>query len=132
MPAIFIGSYGPQGHLPLVDTGMLGVRALSEEVHRGSSKPPYPPEFRREAIRLVQTSGKSRRQIADDLGISAETLRLWVKQAELDAGVRQDGATTTEREELRRLRRENQILREEREILKKAAAFFARETDARR
>jgi transposase len=81
---------------------------------------------------LVQTSGKSRRELADDLGISTETLRQWVKQAELDAGVRHDGLTTTEREELRRLRRENQILREEREILKKAAAFFAKETDSRR
>ncbi len=97
-----------------------------------ASHPPYPSEFRQEAVRLVQTSGKSRRELADDLGISTETLRQWVKQAELDAGVRHDGLTTTEREELRRLRRENQILREEREILKKAAAFFAKETDSRR
>jgi transposase len=98
----------------------------------GSSPPPYPPEFRREAIELVRTSGKSRRAIAVDLGISTETLRQWVKQAELDAGLRQDGLSTDERAELRRLQRENRILREEREILKKAAAFFARETDSSR
>jgi len=89
---------------------------------------PYPPEFRAEAIRLVRTSGKPRSEIARNLGLTSETLRLWVKQADLDAGTRQDGLTTEEREELRRLRKENRILREEREILVKAAAFFARET----
>lgn len=94
--------------------------------------PPYPPEFRREAVRLVQSSGKSRRTIARELGISTETLRLWVKQSDIDEGVRQDGLTTTETEEIRRLRREIKTLREEREILLKAAAFFAKETDARR
>jgi len=91
---------------------------------------PYPPEFRAEAIRLARTSGKSHRQIADDLGMTSETLRLWLKQADLDEGKRQDGLTSEEQEELRRLRRENRILREEREILRKAAAFFARETDS--
>jgi transposase len=94
----------------------------------GSWISPYPPEFRREAVELVRSSGKSRRAIAADLGISTETLRQWVKQAELDAGVRQDGLTTDERAELRRLQRENQILRQAREILKKAAAFFAKES----
>jgi len=91
---------------------------------------PYPPEFRTEAIRLARTSGKSHRQIADDLGMTSETLRIWLKQADLDEGKRQDGLTSDEQEELRRLRRENRILREEREILRKAAAFFARETDS--
>ena len=90
---------------------------------------PYPPEFRAEAIRLARTSGKSPAQIAEDLGMTGETLRLWLKQADLDAGKRQDGLTSEEQEELRRLRREVRILREEREILRKAAAFFAREND---
>ena len=98
----------------------------------GKTRPPYPPEFRAEAIALMRSSGKSQRAIAEDLGISTETLRQWLKQADLDAGVRHDGLTTSEHEELARLRRENRILREEREILKKAAAFFAREEHSRR
>lgn len=98
----------------------------------GTSRPPYPPEFRREAIRLVQAGGMSRRQVARELGISTETLRQWLKQADIDAGMRHDGPTTEETEEVRRLRREIKLLREEREILLKAAAFFAKETDSRR
>jgi transposase len=90
----------------------------------------YPPEFRAEAVRLARTSGKPYRQIAHDLGMTTETLRKWLKQADLDEGQRQDGLSTEEQEELRRLRRENRILREEREILVKAAAFFARETNS--
>jgi len=96
------------------------------------SKPPYPPEFRTEAIRLARTSGRPRAEIARDLGLTPETLRIWLKQDDLDQGRRSDGMTTEECEELRRLRRENRILREEREILKKAAAFFAKETDSSR
>ena len=92
------------------------------------TRPPYPEEFRREAIELARISSKSQRQIAEDLGISDVTLRNWIKQAERDAGQRPEGLSTDEREELARLRRENQTLRMEREILKKAAAFFARET----
>ena len=93
------------------------------------TRPPYPDEFRREAIELARISSQSReRQIAEDLGISDVTLRNWVKQAERDEGKRPDGLQPTSREELHRLRRENQTLRMEREILKKAAAFFARET----
>lgn len=91
-----------------------------------STKRPYPPEFRAEAVRLVQESGKPIREIADDLGVSHQTLRNWIQQAEIDAGQR-EGLTTENRTELNRLRRENRILREEREILKKAAAFFAKE-----
>jgi transposase len=91
-------------------------------------KSAYPPEFRAEAIQLARTSGKPQTVIARELGMSVETLRLWLKQADLDAGKRSDGLTSEEQEELRRLRRENRILREEREILKKAAAFFAQES----
>ena len=91
------------------------------------TRPPYPEEFKREAIELVRISSKSQHQIAEDLGISDVTLRNWVKRAERDEGKRPDGLSTDEREELAR-RRKNQTLRMEREILKKAAAFFARET----
>ena len=96
------------------------------------TRPPYPPEFRAEAVRLTRESGKPGSQIARDLGVSYESLRHSINQADLDAGRRSDGLTTAEREELRRLRRENRVLREEREILRKAAAFFARETGPKR
>lgn len=71
-------------------------------------------------------------EIGRELGVTTETLRIWIKQADLDDGLRHDGLTTEETEEVRRLRREIKTLREEREILLKAAAFFAKETDSRR
>lgn len=89
----------------------------------------YPPEFKAEAIRLVHSSEKSISAIAKDLGVSDPTLRNWVRQAEIDTGMHA-GLTSSEREELARLRREVRILKHEREILKKAAAFFAKESDA--
>ena len=92
------------------------------------TRPPYPLEFRAEAVRLIRSSGKPLSQISKDLGVSEQSLRVWIKQADLDEGHRNDGLTTGELEELRRLRRENRVLREEREILKKATAFFAKET----
>jgi transposase len=92
------------------------------------SRPPYPEQFRREAVELVRTSGRSIKEIATDLGVTEQSLRSWVKQREVDVGER-PGLSSDEREELKRLRRENRVLREEREILKKAAAFFARESD---
>jgi transposase len=94
------------------------------------TRPPYPPEFRAEAVRLIRASGKTIPEVSKDLGVSEQSLRTWVKQADIDAG-RREGLTTTEREELGRLRREVRVLREERELLKKAAAFFIRETDRR-
>jgi len=91
--------------------------------------PPYPPEFRAEAVRLARGSDRSIPALAADLGVSSEALRHWLRQAEADAGRGQPGdLTTDERDELRRLRRENQVLKQERAILKKAAAFFAQET----
>ena len=94
----------------------------------GKTRPRYAAEFRREAVRLIRESGKSIAEVSRDLGVSDQSLRIWIKHADLDAGRRTDGLTTEEREELRRLRRENRVLREEREILRKAAAFFAKET----
>ena len=91
------------------------------------TKPPYPPEFREEAVRLVRSSGRSPREIASDLGMSEQTLRNWVFAAQVDAGER-EGVSTDEREELRLLRRRVRVLEQEREILKKAAAWFAKET----
>ncbi len=91
----------------------------------------YPEEFKAEAVQLARSfPEKSIRQLAYGLGISDQTLRNWLKQAQIDRGER-EGLTTEEREELRRLRTENKILREEREILKKAAAFFAKEDGIR-
>ena len=92
--------------------------------------PQYPPEFKREAVRLVRSSGRSIPQIAKELGVSYNSLRNWMKQAQIDQGER-EGLTTEEREELRKLRKENRVLRQEREILRKAAAFFAREDGIR-
>jgi transposase-like protein len=91
--------------------------------------PPYPPEFKAEAVRLVRSSEKSIPALAADLGVSSEALRHWLRQDDADAGRGQPGdLTRDEREELRRLRREVRTLQQEREILRKAAAYFAKET----
>ncbi len=87
----------------------------------------FTPEFKAQTVELVRTSSKSVGEICRDLDLTETAVRRWVAQADIDAG-RRDGLTTTEREELTRLRRENRVLREERDILKKAAAFFAKET----
>jgi transposase len=81
-------------------------------------------------VRLVHTSGKRKTAIAREVGVCLEALRDWLRQAERDAGERHDGLTTEELAELRRLRKEVRVLREEREILVQAAAFFARETNS--
>ena len=93
------------------------------------SHPPYAPEYRRRIVELAH-SGRSITELAREFEPSVETIRQWIKQAELDEGLRTDGLTTSEREELNRLRRENRVLREEREILSKAVAWFAQETNA--
>jgi transposase len=93
------------------------------------SHTPYPPELRRRLVELVR-SGRSPGELAKKFEPSSQTIRNWVRQADLDEGHREDGLKTEEREEIRRLRRLNKALLEEREILKKAAAWFARETDS--
>src|SRR6266508_6282327 len=90
------------------------------------SHAPYPLEFRQRIIELVR-KGKTPQELARQFEPSAQAIRNWVRQAERDDGRRQDGLTTEERDEIRRLRRENRTLREAREILKKATAWFARE-----
>ena len=93
----------------------------------GKTRSAYPPEFRRRMVELVR-SGRSLSELAREFEPSEQAIRNWVAQSDRDEGRREDGLTTEEREELRRLRRENRRLREEREILKKAAAWFAQET----
>lgn len=91
---------------------------------------PHPPEFRQRAIELARERAKPIAEIAADIGVSESCLRNWVHQADIDEGRRQ-GLTTEERAELVALRRENRVLRMEKEILAKAAAFFATETNYR-
>jgi len=95
------------------------------------TRPPYAPEFRRRIVEFVR-SGRKPESLSREFEPTSQTIRNWMRQADLDEGRRSDGLTTEERQELVRLRRENRVLREEREILKKAAAWFAQETDSRR
>jgi transposase len=91
---------------------------------------PYPSEFKREAVELYRRSGKSLQVIAGELGVAVESLRSWNKQHDIDTGAR-EGLTTPEREELRELERKLLRVEQERDLLKRAAAFFARETEIR-
>ena len=92
---------------------------------------PYPIEFRQQMIELVR-AGRTPEELSREFEPSAQAIRNWVVQADRDAGRRGDGLSSAEREELRRLKRENRQLRQEREILAKAAAWFARETGSLR
>ena len=91
------------------------------------SRPPYPAEFRRQIVELAR-AGRSVQELAEEFEPSYWTIRTWIKQADRDEGLSAEGLSTAERDELRRLRRDNRQLKLEREILAKAAAWFARET----
>ena len=93
----------------------------------GSGKGRYPPEYKERMVELVR-AGRSPGSLAREFEPSEQTIRNWVRQADLDEGLRSDGLTTEARKELRELKRENKRLRTERDILKKAAAWFARES----
>jgi transposase len=90
------------------------------------TRPPYPPEFRSRLMELVR-SGRTPEELAREFEPSAQSIRNWVRESGLKEGSAAEETSSTEREELQRLRRENRQLREEREILAKAAAWFARE-----
>ena len=94
------------------------------------TRPAYPEEFRREAVQMLR-AGRTPRELSESLGVSEQTLRNWRRQDQLDRHERDDGLTSDERDELRRLRRENARLKQERDLLKRAAAFFAKETETR-
>ncbi len=94
------------------------------------TRPAYPEQFRREAIELLR-QGRTPGELAPRLGVSAQTLRNWRRQDQVDRHERDDGVTSDERAELARLRRENLRLRQERDLLKRAAAFFATENGTR-
>jgi transposase len=94
------------------------------------TRPAYPEQFRREAIELLR-AGRSPRELSESLGVSQQTLRNWRRRDQVDRHERDDGLTSDEREELRRLRRENARLMQERDLLKRAAAFFVKETEIR-
>ena len=92
----------------------------------------YPAELRERAVRLYFESNRPIAHVAEDLGIHRESLRLWVRQAEADSGRRRDLLTTSERDELKRLRKENAELRRANAILKDASVYFATELDPTR
>ena len=95
------------------------------------TRPAYPPEFRREAVQMLR-AGRTPRELAQSLGVSEQTLRNWRRQDQADRHERTDVATSAELKELRQLRKENARLKQERDLLKRAAAFFAAEGNERR
>jgi transposase len=108
----------------LVDTFPLEKEVLPMP----KTHPPYTPEFRRQMVELVR-SGRTPEELSREFEPTAQAIWHWVRQGARDEGRKQDGPTSAEREELNRLRRENRQLRLERDILAKAAAWFARKTD---
>ena len=94
-----------------------------------STRPPYATEFREQIIALLR-AGRTPEELAEEYEPSAATIRTWAAQADRDQGVHTDGLSSAEQEELRRLRRETKILRQEKEILNKAAAWVARESSS--
>jgi transposase len=122
---------GPPPFRGQLSAGLSGpAERLSSMPRKPKYRKPYPPEFRREAVALYARTDRTLGEIAGDLGVSRESLRLWVQQAQIERGER-DGLTGDEREELRELRRRVLLLEQEREILKKAAAFFVKESETR-
>lgn len=87
----------------------------------------YPPEFKTDVVKLALSGEVPKRQIAEDVGISETTLFRWIRQHELDTGGRRDGLTSQEQAELRQLRRDKRRLEQENEILRRAAAYFAKD-----
>ncbi len=108
---------------------MPGSVLVEGEAAEMSAPRKYPEELRERAVRLVFESGRPIAHVARDLGVHHESLRLWVRQAEADGGSRRDRLTTSERERLKALERENRELRKANEILKAASVFFAKEID---
>ena len=102
-------------------------RRESTWTHSTKSRRQFSRQFKAETVAPLRRSGKSVPQVCRDLDLAESVVRRWLAQADIDDG-RREGLTTAEREELTKLRRENRVFREERDILKKAAAFFARET----
>ena len=111
---------------------MPGSVLAESEAHEMPAPRKYPDELRERAVRLVFESGRPIAHVAADLGVHKESLRHWVRQAEADAGARKDLLTTSERERLKSLERENRELRKANEILKAASVFFAKELDPTR
>jgi transposase len=91
----------------------------------------FSPEFKAKTVELIRSSGRSVPDVCRELDLTETTVRNWMRQARIDAG-EEEGTTSDEREELRRLRSENRTLRMERDLLKKAAAFFAKDSDPTR
>jgi transposase len=110
----------------LVDTAILCDKEVSKKM--GKTRPPYPRAFKAQIVALYR-AGRTPTQLAREFEPTEQSIREWIAQAERDDGIREDGLASAEKEELVRLRRENRRLRIEREILSKAAAFLARETE---